>query len=1049
MPQSYPEGQRLQGSDGKVYVVTNGVPRAEGSASAPRPVMSMPGDPYKAPTAAADLAAKSQEAELRRIAIEKAKRDLANTPDPAAVVASSGVNGPDYLKSLSPQDAQMVKAIAEGRMQLPANAMRSPYWQAMVGKVVNYDPQFDGINYGARYATRKDFTSGKSAMNIKALNTAIGHLGQLYDQMGGTVSTGGYPGATTVNSIGNAIKRSSGNPGATLYPQTAGAVASELTQVFRGSGGAEADVKRYLEELDPNASLDQKKAAIQNIMGLLKSRLDAIGKTYTDGMGTSSQPLNMLDAHAQHVIDKIMPGGDGGGGSAAGGPSGPGPSPLFDAMNKATFGPKAGGETIDTHYKGVDDPSAYEHYKMLNSMIGAGAPDAAIMAKAMEFGFDPANVKSILDYSHKTGLKNFGFSGNLQRREPLSTSEKVVNSFVANPVTTFAGEGANSFFAGIPQAIAGGIGGDDMRRKIAAARNTNPTATAFGQLAGTAGGATLAELQALKGANALKSLPYLNRALSGEKAASLLPFAARRIADTAFGATSGFSDAQPGNGAAGALGGGLAGLGGGLLGEGVGRYVAEPLTRGPSRMIFGGADKPSPIDMSISKAVGNNSGDVQGALAQARNFDLPMTLADTNPNLRSLAGAAVRRSPTAAGVAENALIPRSRGQIDRFQGAIQRDLGPTANIPQLSDEMIKAARLKAGPLYDQAYNAPPISSPKIDEVLNTPFGQDSLKRAIALAKNERVDPNTLSVQFDAAGDPVMQPTHSTRTLDYVKRGMDDVLEQYRNPITGKLDLGDMGQSQLGVKNDLLKEMDFRNPAYGQARAAYAGPAQEKDWIRRGGDAFKLDPNTLSFNASKIPADKMPLAQLGYRGALSDAGNSVGYGSNPFERTLGTPAAESRLNTMYPDSPGPANLLRQRDLERQMQNTSNDILGNSKTAQRGIADEAFAGEDLPQLAFDVGTNLMMGQVPIGTMVKANLGRRLADAYKLGVGKKAVAKADALAPMLLNTNPAAASDDLAAALARYHSYGDYVARRRGMFGGPAGIVGSGLITGYANS
>jgi hypothetical protein len=162
-----------------------------------------------------------------------------------------------------------------------------------------------------------------------------------------------------------------------------------------------------------------------------------------------------------------------------------------------------------------------------------------------------------------------------------------------------------------------------------------------------------------------------------------------------------------------------------------------------------------------------------------------------------------------------------------------------------------------------------------------------------------------------------------------------------------------------------------------------------------------------------------------------------------------PAAEARLQTVYPEGNGPANLLRQRDLERQMQATSNDILGNSKTAQRGIADEAFTGEDLPQIALDTGLNLATGQVPIGTMVKLGTGQAMRDALKFGVGKRAVKKADILAPTLLNPDPAASSAELADVLARSQGYRDYIARRRGIFGAPLGMAGSGLLTGYSTA
>src|SRR5690349_10961119 len=208
MPQSYSDGQRLRGSDGQIYVVHNGTPVLESSIAAPAQRTFGTPDPTQAtkgPKAQTDLQNAQLETESRRLQIEKTRREIANMPDAdAPVTPTSKINGDAYLKTLSAPDAALVRGLADGRIAFPTGAaLRSPYWQKVLTNVVNYDPNFDAVNYGSRYATRKDFTSGKSAQNIKALNTAIGHVGQLYDQIDGTMSTGGYPFATTVNRIGN------------------------------------------------------------------------------------------------------------------------------------------------------------------------------------------------------------------------------------------------------------------------------------------------------------------------------------------------------------------------------------------------------------------------------------------------------------------------------------------------------------------------------------------------------------------------------------------------------------------------------------------------------------------------------------------------------------------------------------------------------------------------------------------------------------------------------------------------------------------------------
>jgi hypothetical protein len=128
--------------------------------------------------------------------------------------------------------------------------------------------------------------------------------------------------------------------------------------------------------------------------------------------------------------------------------------------------------------------------------------------------------------------------------------------------------------------------------------------------------------------------------------------------------------------------------------------------------------------------------------------------------------------------------------------------------------------------------------------------------------------------------------------------------------------------------------------------------------------------------------------------------------------------------MYPETPGVDRLLRTRDLERNLASTTNDILGNSKTAQRLNADQAFSGDDAAQMGIDAIVNLATGQVPVGMIAKKGVTDAVKDWYTMGVGKRAARKADELAPILMNPDPGAALSQIDDILARNQAYADYV-------------------------
>lgn len=1134
--QQYQEGQHLQGSDGNVYVMRGGVPVLAQQAQSPGIVVkdSDPRRPFEAPLAQADLRSRDLSAKKTALEIQQLQQkmllDNGGVPSDPKL---DGLTGGDYLSHLPSARAATVKALLEGRLAFPSGAgMRSPYWQSLLADAAHADPEFDSVNYQSRQATRKDFTSGKSAQNIKALNTAIGHLGGLYDKIGGTASHDFTP----YNALSNSVSSIFGAPGPELYKQTAGALAGELTQVYRQSGGAEADIQRYLTELSPNASLAQKQAAIKNITELLNSRLQAIGDQYTKGMGTTAQPLQILDPLAQQALTKIngeqqsdkpptipgapfaVPG--------ASPPSGPQGGPPVDKTNPfydPSGGPQGGGLGLaGGQYKTEFDPKVSAQ---LDGMIRSGFSPDRINAALASVGRQPVDPKAVLA-AQEYLRQHPDFKGSFANAtNSVPIDNPGLNAFQQSAPGVFADQFSNAATFGNKanlSSIAGSGNADLNRGGMEMAAQGHPGAALAGNLAG--------------GAAAAGGLELGLGSLAARAGIGATPWVARG-ADALYGGLTGASE-NPDNPLGGAALGGVAGLGGGMFGRKVIAPVAGKAFRaiGDSKvgqaMVNGIRDfrdlppaPPSPQPLSGADnallSAANKAGipDIQARLAEAQQLGVPMSLADTHPALTSLGGAAVRRSPNADAIAQGAFLPRARGQIDRFGQAIERDLGPVQNIPQLSQDIGKQAREAARPIYDQAYAAPIISTPEIEGLLGTPFGKQALGRAHTIAGNEQVSPASLGFALDKDGNVVVNPVplnahanyasaraeyddamlalsqgqakaagggggtnipqatarvqraaealkaaqehlqgqpnpvnplpvqgYTTKTLDYVKRGMDDVLEQQRNPITGKLVLDEAGAAQNGVKNRLLSEMDRLNPAYGDARAAYAGPMQSRDALAFGQDAVSMNPDMLGVALAGRSPEHLAQTQLGYRGGLMDQANKVRYSSNPFDATIGTPAAEQRLGVMFPDNPGVSNLLRTRDMENGLARTTNDILGNSKTAQRAIADQTFQGDGLAQTALDLGLSAATGQVPIGTMIRGVGKIGLKDAMKLGLGKRAAAKADALAPSLFNTNPERSSANLAVLMDNSETYRNFVRRYNERIGVPAGMFGAAVGGGW---
>jgi len=716
------------------------------------------------------------------------------------------------------------------------------------------------------------------------------------------------------------------------------------------------------------------------------------------------------------------------------------------------------------------DPALAGVNGRIAGMLKRGVPDAEIQKYIEDSGAspDPRSVRAVLDFRRKNPKYQGDYSVDIESRDVPTTGW---NRFAASPTGTGIYAAIDAGLGGMTDEIAAAAGGGDLadlNARKQAAFATNPKAAFTGQVAGTVG--------AMTGFGALgRSTGVASRIANPQLAG-----------DIAFGTISGAGQNNDNRVLGGVVGAGGS-LAGNYLGQGAARAIgALNRSRATTAMIdrargmFGRgpitrAEPLAPAQRSTLSALNRAGPDnVTASLTEAQSLGVPMSLADTNPNFRELAGAAVRRSPTASSYAEDALIPRSRGQYDRFTGAVERNLGPTANIPQRSAELMGQARTAASDLYDKAYGSPVPSTPELDAVLGTPFGRQALGRAKTIAANERRSPSELGFAQDADGNVVLNPRpnetiarhlsardeldqaqeayrvarsspagdavaarnrveqarinlrsaeqsasrapdpsmpanvpgYTTQTLDYVKRGMDDVLEEQRNPITGRLALDEAGRAQNGVRGQLLSEVDRLNPDYAAARSAFAGPMASRDALSRGGEAYGLHPDELGIQVSNQAPEHLAQMQLGYRGAMVDHAGRVRDSGNPWDATLGSPVARDRLSTMYPGNPGVDRMLRAVDLEKQIQQTTNAVLGNSRTARNQIADQAFAGSPLVEGALHAGAAVATGGASIPGTAARLAGTGIRDRLALGLGRNAEAKADELAPMLMNPDPAAA-------------------------------------------
>lgn len=214
---------------------------------------------------------------------------------------NSDIHGDDFLQTLKPTVASTVKAYAEGKMPVPTTGRSNNEFQALHPLIQQYDPDFDAADYKTRVSTRKAFTSGKEAQSINALNTVAEHLAKL-KQAADAMHNGDL---TAVNDVANWFGKQTGSDLKTNFDTIAGHVSQELTRVYRGSGGNQADIQRDLDNLNSGQSQKQFDTSFSSLGDLLKGKIDALQDQYKRGMGTSAKDTSFYTPQSAEAFKKF------------------------------------------------------------------------------------------------------------------------------------------------------------------------------------------------------------------------------------------------------------------------------------------------------------------------------------------------------------------------------------------------------------------------------------------------------------------------------------------------------------------------------------------------------------------------------------------------------------------------------------------------------------------------------------------------------------------------------------------------------------------------
>ena len=171
-----------------------------------------------------------------------------------------------------------------------------------------YQPISADVNTPVIKQTAKEYASTKAGTaggNAIAFNTAIGHLGMLWDAAQ-ALNNNNVP---AFNALAQTYAKETGSSVPTNFDTIRTAVDSEVAKVFKGGVPADAEIQEQRANSSRSGSPQQLRDNIKILVGLMNSRINTLQDRYTSIMGEPDEDL--LTKESQTVLQKIQ-GGAGG-----------------------------------------------------------------------------------------------------------------------------------------------------------------------------------------------------------------------------------------------------------------------------------------------------------------------------------------------------------------------------------------------------------------------------------------------------------------------------------------------------------------------------------------------------------------------------------------------------------------------------------------------------------------------------------------------------------------------------------------------------------------
>src|SRR4029077_15194303 len=231
-------------------------------------------------------------------AVKAAAEAAKNNPLP--LEGDTAKNGEEYIQSLPQGRQKLVRDIVNGQLgELNPRILSTPQGQLLFSEAAQADPSIDMSRIGNYKNLLKEFTTGKSANQNKAINTGLPHLADLYQAVDKN-----WTGALPV--VGWAERKLGVQSAADI--NTFRTQAEQELAVMYAQGAITDQEHRTFEGEPDTASPWELKNTLYDVVNLLQNKINSLNDQWDKGVPSPNWRPNreMVDDESKRAISNIQ-----------------------------------------------------------------------------------------------------------------------------------------------------------------------------------------------------------------------------------------------------------------------------------------------------------------------------------------------------------------------------------------------------------------------------------------------------------------------------------------------------------------------------------------------------------------------------------------------------------------------------------------------------------------------------------------------------------------------------------------------------------------------